>query len=470
MGIMSYLIYKINDAHTNFFDWELRNQDLYHGLPMVANYVKNSFPATLTALDDTTALVINAYPNNVFNLENGDIILGYNDKTLSYLINEILYHKLPIIMTFGSTNAATIHNLTVAVACSWNLYDTINIKKADGRLINLPVKLIKGRQYWNEGYEIMPIKGITLPRLYEVYQGDPIASGVINDNGIGYIAFFSCLDRSGDSLYQHVKYLVEEKKVKGLIIDVRNNIGGVFNAFDKALKYLGNQDLINWFNCADRGNPNDRSSMTTVPYYAQYYNIYDDDPNYFEGKIAILTGPNAMSAGDVLPVTFKQLPNVKLFGKSTAGAFGACVSVTNNMDDGYGAIMQAGNFILLKEPDKYLSHLEYPVDERVWFTSENVRNGKDDVLEAAKDWINETSNVDNIVDYTNDIFVYPNPANKFIRINDELIKNDEVVKIFSSLGNIVKECRYGSGIDISSLNSGIYYIMLNSKVMKFTKI
>lgn len=472
LGLMTHLIYNLNDAHTNFYDYYIRNSGVSFGLPVVSSYAKNKFPAVLTALDDTTALVLSAIKGNVFNLERGDVILGYNGKPLGYLINEIIDQKLPLMITLGSTKSATLHNISIAVACSWNLFDTLDVLKSDGSLEHISCKLMSGKNYWNDGYEIMPIEGLKFPSLTEVYNGDPISSCVLKGTDIGYIAFFSCLDRSGDSLYNHVKNLVEKHQVKGIVIDLRLNLGGVFSAFSKTMQYLEKKNFINWFNCADRANDYDRLAMKVDPYYANGYNIYDNDPHFYDGKVALLTGPNAMSAGDVMPVAFKQMDNVKLFGKPTAGAFGACTQVSNDIDKDYLAIMQVGNFILVNEPDKFLSHLEYPVDEEVWFTKESVVEGRDLVLESAINWINSTTDVNenSISSMAGEIFISPNPAKEFIKINttDTNISSD--LTIYSVYGAMVKKVRFSEKIDISDLNSGFYYIKIGNEFIKFIKI
>jgi len=56
--------------------------------------------------------------------------------------------------------------------------------------------------------------------------------------------------------------------------------------------------------------------------------------------------------------------------------------------------------------------------------------------------------------------LYPNPANDYIAINSEFIELRDI-KIFNALGQLIKVIKSGNSIiDISALNSGIYYLQL----------
>lgn len=68
------------------------------------------------------------------------------------------------------------------------------------------------------------------------------------------------------------------------------------------------------------------------------------------------------------------------------------------------------------------------------------------------------------------IVVYPNPAQTYVRIAG--IETSMVnVKIFSVNGQLLlqKECDSNEQIDISSLNSGLYFININNNLIKFIK-
>jgi len=461
-GIMSYLVYHLNDAHTSFLDMEIRNSNLYLGLPAVMSHSVYMFPGCLTALPDSTALVYDARPDNPFGLMPGDIILGYNGKSLAYLADEIIRHKLPVYATFGSTYAATTHNMIIATACSWNLYDTIDIKRYNGGIEHISTTKMAGCHYFNPCFEIIPPKNIKFPALYDLYKGKQNVCGVIDGTHTGYIAMFSCMDKSGDSLYKHVREMVEKKKVNGLIIDIRTNLGGLFSAFDKTYCYLSDLSLVNWLSYGERSDPKDRYSTVWLPYIAQAYNLYDDDPNKFDGPIVILTGPNAMSSGDFLPLTFKNYPRVKIFGEPTSGAFGAIKMIELDGPEYYYATMQTANFYLVSDdPVKFLSHREIPVHQNIWLSPESVAEGYDNVIGAALAWVDTHTGVEETADGQK-LEIYPNPANSYINIKGYDLNPAQSMNIYSAMGELVMSASGAvDRLDISALSPGIYLISIN---------
>jgi hypothetical protein len=469
-GIMCHLISIINDGHTAFYDRDIRWTPPFRGMPALIDDSKYQFPACISVDNVGKVVVYDAPPNNVFNLRPGDIIMGYNDQSVDFLADQVLRHQLPNYTLTGSTYSATRHRLLVSVAASWYLFDTVNIKKADGSIENYPVSLMEDQSIWNKCYEMVPVEGITLPFINDIYRGKMVYSTVLEGINTGYVIFFDCLDFSGDSLLNHVKNLVENKKVRGLIIDIRTNFGGTILAFDKTMKYLKKGNTLNWLGCATRADEKDRFSMAMNTYSIQGYNIYDDDPAYFDKPIALLVGPNAISAGDILPVLFKHHKNLRTFGNPTAGAFGSITNV--ELDGGYSymGVYQDGNFYEPSKPSVLLSHLEFPVDEEVWFTTGMLAQGKDDVMEAAKGWIKSATSGIAENELNEGIALYPNPVadNLTVNIAESENCNSALLRIYNNLGILCLESEVGnySIISVDELPSGFYNVVieLNGKL------
>ncbi len=464
-AIMTKLMKHLNDGHTIFIDVQVKYADIKPGIPILNEDSKNTFPACVSPINDEQVVVYDAVPNNPFNLVRGDEILGYNNKLLSELYTELDSLELPEYMVFGSTPSAYKHKRLNMIACSWHLFDTIDIKKINGSIEHYSTRLLDGNYYYNQCYDMIPPEGIKLPTISEIQQRKNTVSTILPGTNIGYVALFDCMDLSGDTLVKHIKNLVENQNCKGLIIDLRMNMGGSILTYDKAYTYLADDHAFNWTSIALRENPNDYWEMTVHPEWAQGYNIFDSDPHFYEFPIAMLVGPNAISAGDIMPLLYKHLPNLKMFGEPTAGAFGSISGIELNFD-GYFGTYQDGTFYEPAYPDVFLSHLEHRVDFPMWFTKESLAAGKDNVREKACAWINGTLSVDDNSN-TNKINIFPNPAKSFIKISNG--SSDSRIEIINSLGQLILNIdnyKMDDLINIESLNSGIYVmnIYTNSKL------
>jgi hypothetical protein len=77
-------------------------------------------------------------------------------------------------------------------------------------------------------------------------------------------------------------------------------------------------------------------------------------------------------------------PMVRVFGKPSNGAFTS--SDTPSLGEGWHFSRATGSGYLV-DGHVYLAHTGAPVDEEVWLTREDVIEGRDTVVEAAKAWI-----------------------------------------------------------------------------------
>jgi hypothetical protein len=471
-AIMSQLNLMINDGHSGFHDAEIKYSTLYQGLPLISPNGRFHFAGCLTPLPDSTVLVYQAPAGNCFQLEPGDIILGYNNRNLSELTQEVLDKQLPIESPIGSTYYATWHYLISSVASSWNLYDTIDIKKVNGNIVHFPTSLMVGKYYSCDCYEILPPEGIKFPGINRVLQvRKQMASGVVSGTNTGYVTLFDCLENTGDSLLNRVKYLVEKQNIGSLIIDIRTNFGGTIQTFYKTFAYLNDGDLIRWTSYAERYHENDRYSMTNYDWYSQYYDIFKTEGAYFNKPIALITGPGAISAGDLMNITFRNHPNLKTFGKPTAAAYGCYIPVDLQSEDYYYASLQGGNFYLMSNPGQYLSHLDIPVDFPVWLTPEGVAKGKDDVMEAAIKWINTVTDVPEIAKNDNELTIFPNPAEDDVILNlpDKILQDNGPLTLncYNLYGSKIISKNYSNvesriSLNVNSLPAGIYVIEIET--------
>lgn len=407
-GILGKLTAYLNDGHSGVYDFGISTGGLW-GRPIFYGPT-GAYGACVTMLADSTAMVYTSMAGNALNLQPGDRVLGYNGIPWKTLVNILLQYEAPVLSTKNSTDSATWHKYICSVLGNFLMFDTINIEKCDGSLVNFATSVMYPGGYMGSNLctEQMAVPGVQTMSYEDYYTNNKmITSGVITGKDIGYVAMYDCGDFTGDSLYNHIKTLVEDSVVDGLIIDIRTNYGGTLLSFRKAFEYLYAGDQP-WIGCAYRDNPANKYTMD--PYLAppSSYGLTDIDPHSFDKKIALLVGPGSISAGDMMQVLYTHHPKLKTFGKPTAGAFGGVYGVP--VPDPFFGNRQGGSFYT---PDNYyyhLSHHNFSIDSFVWFDKASTCAGKDKVLETAIKWIKPELGIEDIKTISATAKVYPNPS------------------------------------------------------------
>ena len=81
----------------------------------------------------------------------------------------------------------------------------------------------------------------------------------------------------------------------------------------------------------------------------------------------------------------------------------------------------------------------------------------------------DCSNPNSVVDYTNDLIVFPNPASNTISLKSLLSKN-ALYHIISIDGRVLKsEILKNSKIDVSFLKKGVYFLDYENSKIKIIK-
>jgi Peptidase family S41 len=109
------------------------------------------------------------------------------------------------------------------------------------------------------------------------------------------------------------------------------------------------------------------------------------DPRSYDRPIAVLTGPNTVSAGDQVALRMTYHPRARVFGKTTNTAFTEPLGL--ELDPSWSASYASADAYRIDNPHDYLTHDEFPVDEPVWLTPDDVAEGNDTVVDAALRWI-----------------------------------------------------------------------------------
>lgn len=380
MAIMNVLALSLKELHTNPYDISLvNNLSIQPGTPflLIGGWgAQTQFGAGLTPLPDSSLLVYKVIQNHPLGLQPGDIVLGYEGIPWKTLVKQLLSYQLPFAGPIGSSPSAFTHSLLMAAGRNRHLFETIDIIKfSTGDTVHLSTAPLYGLPalFCDEQ---MDIPGVPKPNYPA---GQYVSHGIVQGTNIGYIYVMQWTDNAGTLFNNAVQSLMG---TSGLIIDFRTNFGGNMFLSDSALKKLFTSSMIT-IDWGRRTNASNHIQMTLNNVSANY-KINGAPPGYLK-PIAVLTGPGAGSSGDQVAFRMKFHPRVKVFGKPTNGAFNSPTTLSLHPDwvcrypaaDAYD--LAAG---------KYLTHLEFPVDQNVWLTPTGVSQGKDDVVEAAIEWIN----------------------------------------------------------------------------------
>ncbi|MFC2094779.1 T9SS type A sorting domain-containing protein [Bacteroidota bacterium] len=382
-AIMSHFSMQLKDVHTYAFNESVVLTPLNPGIPVlvISAFLTSidHFGAVVTALPDSSLLVLRTVANHPLDLQPGDILLGYEGIPWKILVNELLDAGLPTFGRWGGAQSAHSDALLLGAGMNWHLFETIDILKHStsdtvhlsvNPLLNLPpVNMLNNEQ--------LSVPGVLFPNFYNQQY---VSYGIIDGTNIGYIYLYQEVQGISDQqFYEAVTALLE---TDALIIDMRLNFGG-WAFFNNSLEILFNESHLT-IEDASRCNIND---FTLCPFgNSSTFNVPGNPPAFYDRPIAIFLGPTCVSMGDVTAQRFRYHPTVRFFAKSSAASLGNNVPIVNF--PGWDIRYSISDMFHVNEPGEYLNRTEFPIDYPVWFNPEDVANGYDTVVEEALEWMN----------------------------------------------------------------------------------
>jgi Periplasmic protease len=399
-AIVNHMSLALADSHTLPADLLVNSFTVpVPGVPLltVGGWIADTSGTCSTALADGSALVYSAVSNHPLGLEPGDRVLGYNGRPWRLLYRQLIAEELPIwIQWWGSSPSSFDHSFVMAAPGNWYLFDTMDIAKKGGQVVHMPTSLMPGPVWHGFCSEQMDVAGVPKP-LNEFTH--PVSWGTVEGTTIGYIYVWSwAVNSDAEAAFEEaILDLTQNQHVDGLIIDIRFNLGGSLNAARRGLAaLLAHPTATIGFDI--RRDPGDHFRMKTLDQPSLYK--LDFDPRSgtriktsYDGPIALLVGPGALSAGDFSAFWTTEYNPVRVFGKPTSAAFnlptqpGLGSGTEIPLHPSWFARVAEANAYAVGSPNTYLSHQEFPINEPVWLTSADVAVGRDTVVEAALRWL-----------------------------------------------------------------------------------
>lgn len=267
---------------------------------------------------------------------------------------------------------------------------------------------IKSRDYYHEGYSFEDI--------YKIICQNKDLGRITNETGVGFEDGFAiwsylldgdivCLGLTSFDISSHIEnelvgevmdnyyaLINETENLKGIIIDSRNNTGGLLNDMFAIVSPLLSEPVLFGYSRTKNGlgrlDYTPWSPMILAPLAPE------DNPverNLANVPVVALADIYSISMGEVTPMAIKELPNGFFIGERTAGGLGP---LNNNINDYYAGELENQAFRMFtstsmtKRVDgKCYEGYGVEPDIESLFNAEEFFNGNDTQLNRAAQFI-----------------------------------------------------------------------------------
>ena len=231
---------------------------------------------------------------------------------------------------------------------------------------------------YREWYDSYPANFIdTIQRIY-LGKDYVVSSGMkykILEDNIGYIHYESFSSAVGEGNLDEV--LNELAICDGLILDVRNNGGGMLTLSDRwATRFTNKKVHTGYISYKTGPGHNDFSSPEAI------YLEPASNRVRWQKPVAVLTNRQSYSSTNDFVNKMKQLPKVIVIGDKTGGGSG--LPFSSELPNGWSVRFSASPMF---DPD--MNHIEFGVapDIKVDMTSEDIHKGVDTIIETAREYL-----------------------------------------------------------------------------------
>jgi len=243
--------------------------------------------------------------------------------------------------------------------------------------VNLYSSFDVGRNWsWHENYP-----SNFSDTLYNKYIGTdykiagPLRYRVLDDN-IGYLRCASFDGAIGSGNLDNV--LSDFAPCNGLIIDIRDNSGGLLtDAETFAARFTNEEILVGYMQHKTGTGHNDFSSL-------EEQRLKPSNGVRWQKRVILLTNRQVYSAANEFTKYMKCCPQVTIVGDQTGG--GAGLPYTSELPNGWGVRFSA---CPMYDRNKQSTEFGIAPDHQVNLTQEDLLRGKDTIIEYARELLNK---------------------------------------------------------------------------------
>ena len=231
---------------------------------------------------------------------------------------------------------------------------------------------------YREWYDSYPANFMdTIQRIY-LGKDYVVSSGLkykILEDNIAYVYYESFNSAVGESNLDEV--LNELAICNGLILDVRNNGGGMLTLSDRWAARFTNEKVLTGYMCHKTGKGHNDFS-TPIAVYVEPAT----DRVRWQKPVVVLTNRRSYSSTNDFVNKMKQFPKVVIVGDKTGGGSG--LPFSSELPNGWSVRFSASP---MYDPD--MKHIEFGIepDIKVDMTSEDIQKGKDTLIETAREYL-----------------------------------------------------------------------------------
>lgn len=231
---------------------------------------------------------------------------------------------------------------------------------------------------YREWYDSYPANFMdTIQRIY-LGKDYVVSSGLkykILEDNIAYVYYESFNSAVGESNLDEV--LNELAICDGLILDVRNNGGGMLTLSDRWAARFTNEKVLTGYMCHKTGKGHNDFS-TPIAVYVEPAT----DRVRWQKPVVVLTNRRSYSSTNDFVNKMKQFPKVVIVGDKTGGGSG--LPFSSELPNGWSVRFSASP---MYDPD--MKHIEFGIepDIKVDMTSEDIQKGKDTLIETAREYL-----------------------------------------------------------------------------------